>query len=251
MRRPRWPLARVLAHRCGGALAPENTLAGLEAAVALGCGGVEFDVMLSASGSPVLIHDESLERTTSGRGAVADTPDEVLRTLDAGAWFAPRFAGERIPLLDACAARCLALGLSVNLEIKPSAGCDEATGRVAARAAARLWAGVSVPPVLSSFSERALAVAAQEAPQLPRGLLVEAVPPDWRERCRRLGAVALHARSSALDRATVAAVREAGLWVATYTVNDPAHAAMLFEWGVDCVITDRPDLVREPDARSG
>lgn len=243
---PGWPLARVLAHRCGGALAPENTLAGLDAAAAHGCGGVEFDVMLSGDGSPVLIHDETLERTTSGRGRVADTRDEALRALDAGAWFAPRFAGEPVPFLDACAARCLALGLDVNLEIKPAAGCEEATGRIAAAHASRLWAAAPRPPLLSSFSERALHAAAAAAPQLPRGLLVEAVPDDWRARCERLGAVSLHVEVAHLEPATVAAVRAAGLWVATYTVNDAARAAMLFDWGVDCVITDRPDLVGPP-----
>jgi len=241
-----WPLARVLAHRCGGALAPENTLAGLAAAAACGCGGVEFDVMLSADGSPVLIHDETLERTTNGRGKVADTRDEALRRLDAGAWFDPRFAGEPVPFLDACARRCRALGLSVNLEIKPAAGHEEATARIAAAQASRLWAGAAHAPLLSSFSERALEIAAEVAPLLPRGLLVEAVPHDWLARCRRVGAVALHAEATRLDRASIAAVRAAGLWVATYTVNDAARAALLFEWGVDCVITDRPDLIRAP-----
>ncbi len=242
-----WPLARVLAHRCGGALAPENTLAGLDAAAACGCRGVEFDVMLSGDGSPVLIHDETLERTTSGRGRVADAGDEVLRGLDAGAWFAPRFAGEQIPFLDACAARCRALNLSVNLEIKPSTGYEAETGRVAAGHARRLWAG-ALPPLLSSFSEEALAAAAEAAPELPRALLVERVPHDWRERCARVGAVALHAEATSLDRGVVEAVRATGLWMASYTVNAIEYAEMLFEWGVDCVITDRPDRVRAPSS---
>lgn len=244
----RWPLARVLTHRCGGALAPENTLAGLEVAAALGCGGVEFDVMLSASGTPVLIHDETLERTTDGQGAVAATVDERLRALDAGSWYSPRFAGERIPFLDECAEHCQRLGLTVNLEIKPAAGHEALTGRVAALAAARLWSQAPVLPILSSFSEVALEAAAKVAPQLPRGLLVEAVPPDWQARCQRLGAVSLHARSGDFDRAAVVAARAAGLWFVTYTVNDPSLAAMLFDWGVDCVITDRPDVIHETGA---
>lgn len=67
---PGWQLPRVFAHRCGGALAPENTLAGLRMAAQLGCRAVEFDVMLSADASPWLIHDETLERTTGGSGRV-------------------------------------------------------------------------------------------------------------------------------------------------------------------------------------
>jgi glycerophosphoryl diester phosphodiesterase len=242
-----WPYPRVFAHRCGGTLAPENTLAGLHVAQRFGT-GVEFDVMLSGSGSPVLIHDETLARTTSGRGRVADTPDEVLRTLDAGSRFSPRFAGEPLPTLVDAAARCIALGLSVNLEIKPAAGQDVNTARVAARATARLWRDAMRPPLLSSFSEEALQVAAETCPALPRGLLVDAIPSDWRERCRHLGVVSLHCRAGKLDRARVHLIREAGLWVVVYTENDPERARTLFEWGVDCVITDRPDLIVSSDA---
>src|SRR6266568_1778923 len=85
MQRP-WPYPRVVAHRGGGALAPENTLAGIRKAAATGFGGVEFDVMLSADKVPLLIHDETLERTTDGRGAVSAAPYAKLAGLDAGAW---------------------------------------------------------------------------------------------------------------------------------------------------------------------
>jgi len=243
MSRSAWALPAVLAHRCGGKLAPENTLAGLALASTHACGGVEFDVMLSASGSPVLIHDETLERTTNGRGRVAETPDEILLALDAGSWFDRRFAGEPLPKLEAAATLCIALGLAVNLEIKPSQGADKGTAEVVARRARELWAGAPVPPLLSSFSEDALQVAATLAPELHRGLLVGAIPKDWLMRCRRLDAVALHVDHRHLDRTSIAAVRDAGLWVVTYTVNDPVRARRLFEWGVDCVITDRPDIV--------
>lgn len=247
-----WPLAPVLAHRCGGLLAPENTLAGLAAAAGAGCGGVEFDVMLSGSGSPVLIHDETLERTTDGHGRVARTRDENLRALDAGRWFDARFAGEWVPMLEEAAARCISLGLSVNLEIKPATGQDDETARVVVRRVGELWASAAVPPLLSSFSELALEVAAELAAHLPRGLLVGRIPPDWLQRCRRVGAAALHADARYLDQPTVIEVHEAGLWVATYTVNDPGRAQTLFDWGVDCVITDRPDVVRAslPQRRS-
>ena len=97
--------------------------------------------------------------------------------------------------------------------------------------------------MLSSFSETALQAAAQAAPELPRGLLVDAIPPDWRERCRHLGVVALHADARFVDRSVLDPVRESGLWIVVYTENDPERARALFDWGVDCVITDRPELV--------
>lgn len=243
-----WPWPRVLAHRCGGALAPENTLAGLNVAQALGCGGVEFDVMLSREGSAFVIHDETLDRTTDGHGHVSETPDESLNALDAGSWFDRRFAGERVPHFEHVARRCIALGLAANVEIKPALGWDAPTARVVASAAVDLWRGERSLPLLSSFSEIALAVAAEIAPHLPRGLLVEGIPIEWAARCRQLGVVALHAEAGQVSQALAKAVHAEGLWLVVYTENDPVRAKRLLEWGVDCVITDRPDIVRMASA---
>lgn len=241
-----WPLPAVLAHRCGGCLAPENTLAGLEAAAACACRGVEFDVMLSADGNPLLIHDETLERTTNGHGRVADTTDAVLFGLDAGRWFAPRFAGERLPTLDQALSRCAALRLAVNLEIKPAAGHEADTGAEVGRRLREDWANFPCGLVASSFSEIALRALAAQCPAVPRGLLVEAVPADWRARCEAVGAVALHPESGALDSATVRMLRAAGLHLATYTENDARRAADLLAWGVESVITDHPERFTAP-----
>ncbi|MFN3984418.1 MAG: glycerophosphodiester phosphodiesterase [Rhodocyclaceae bacterium] len=240
-----WPYPHVLAHRCGGTLAPENTLAGLDVAVRHGCGGVEFDVMLNGSGSAILIHDETLERTTNGRGPVAELDDARMRALDAGSWFGPAFAGERLPTFEEAAVACRRLGLAANVEIKPFPGMEARTGQVVADLTRRFWDGAALLPILSSFSEEALMAARDTAPELPRGLLVDEVPDDWLARCRRLGVSALHANTRHLDRKTVRAVCEAGLWLAVYTENDPARARELRAWGVDAVITDRPDMVAE------
>ncbi|CAL93630.1 glycerophosphodiester phosphodiesterase [Azoarcus olearius] len=241
-----WPLPRVLAHRCGGRLAPENTLAGLNAAAALGCRGVEFDVMLSADGIPVLIHDETLERTTDGSGPVAETTYGALACLDAGSRFCARFAGEPVPRLDAALARCAALGLAVNLELKPSTGCEAETGTVVGRALTANWATFAPHLVLSSFSERALVAAADAAPGFLRALLVERVPADWRDRCAALGAVALHVSCEGLDPGDVTAIRAAGLHIAIYTENSPARAAPWLALGVDTVVTDHPERFLAP-----
>lgn len=236
-----WPLGRVLAHRGGGRLAPENTLAALKVANRFGC-GVEFDVMLSADGTLFVIHDETLERTTNGTGQVAVTDDVRLQGLDAGSWFGAEFAGEPVPVAKAFVHECARLGLPMNIEIKPSVGTDRATGR----ALAELLDAVDkdLPPiVVSSFSEDALQAYRQQGGQHSVGLLVDKIPPDWRERCESLGAVALHADSRYLDSQIVQQARAAGLWLAVYTENDLQHATALWSWGVDCVITDRPDLL--------
>ena len=238
-----WPYPRLIAHRCGGSPAPENTLAGLRLAAHHGCRGVEFDVMLSAGGTPYLIHDEALERTTNGRGSVADTRDEVLDELDAGSRHSREFAGERIPRLTAAAELARALGLWCNIEIKPSAGTQTRTGHVVATLAAILWRDSDPPPLLSSFSVGALEAAREAAPDLPRGLLVEEVPADWRGRLQDLGCRSLHARADALGERRAREVTEAGYGLLCYTVNRPQDATRLFGWGVDALVTDRIDLL--------
>lgn len=227
------PLPRYFAHRCGGVLAPENTLLGLRRAAARGCSGVEFDVMLSADGTPFLIHDETLERTTDGHGRVAATADAALRRLDAG-------AGERLPTLAEAAAECARLGLLANVEIKPAAGFAARTGEVVGRFLAQSWPGL--PPLVSSFSLEALAAARRVAPQLTLGLLYERVPADWQASLRALDARTLHCAAATLDDAVLAAAAAADVPVLCYTVNDRAAAEALFARGVAAVFTDRIGL---------
>lgn len=234
---------RIIAHRCGGALAPENTLAGLRLAARLGCRGVEFDAMLAADGVPVVIHDETLERTTSGHGRVADMDSAGFVRLDAGCRHHPAFAGEPAPTLDEILRLCATLGLWANVEIKPSAGQEVATGRVVARLAAAAAGKI----LLSSFSAAALGAAAAEAAQLPRALLVEAIPGDWRERMAESGAFALHCSARATPAAALQTVREAGVPLACYTVNRRDEAERLFALGVGAIFTDRPDLWAAPE----
>lgn len=229
---------RIIAHRCGGALAPENTLAGLRVAARLGCRGVEFDAMLAADGVPVLIHDETLERTTSGRGRVADSDSAPLFRLDAGGCHHRAFAGEPLPSLDQALRLCAELGLWANVEIKPSIGQEVETGRIVARHAAEANCVV----LLSSFSEPALGGAAEAAPHQPRALLVDAIPADWRERVAAAGALALHASMRDLTADMLGAVRESGIPLACYTVNSRDDGERLLAGGVCAVFSDRPDL---------
>src|SRR5512146_2842498 len=139
-----WPYPRVIAHRGGGKLAPENTLAGLRKAKEFGFAGVEFDVMLAADATPILMHDETLERTTSGKGAIAATAYRDMLALDAGSWFSREHAGEKVPSFDAAARLCIELGLWADIEIKPAKGYEAETGKATALAARELWHGTPV-----------------------------------------------------------------------------------------------------------
>jgi glycerophosphoryl diester phosphodiesterase len=238
-----WPYPRIVAHRGGGKVAPENTLDGIDTAARLGLKMIEFDAKLSADNIVFLLHDDLVDRTSNGRGAAKALTYRDLAQLDAGTWFDPSFAGARMPTLVQVAERCASLGLAANVEIKPCEGRDVETGRLVAQESARLWADAVMAPLLSSFSFAALEAAAQAAPNLPRGMLYETVPVDWRAQAAALSCVSLHADHEALDEQLVGEIRDVGLRVLAYTVNDPARARELATWGVDAICTDRIDII--------
>jgi glycerophosphoryl diester phosphodiesterase len=241
--RPLWPYPRIIAHRGGGLLAPENTLAAIRMARNLGYGGVEFDVKLSADGVAVLMHDDTFERTTNGSGAVDEKTYQEISDLDAGSWFGNEFIGERVPSFAAACALCREAGVWANIEIKPSPGRERQTGEVVARMAKLLWSGARPAPLLSSFSALALEAAAVESPELPRALLVVEASPNWLAQVDRLQCVALHVSYPHVDASLVKAVHESGRGVLTYTVNDSEAALDLLGWGVDALVTDQLDRI--------
>ena len=239
----RWPYPRVVAHRGGGTLAPENTLGAIRYGASLGFRGVEFDVMLAGDSTPILIHDETFERTTSGRGSVTALAYAQIEAFDAGVWHSEGFRGERVPMFVAAANLCRALGVWANVEIKPAKGYEVQTGCAVGQLALDLWRGASPQPLLSSFSTEALAAAREVAPALRRGMLVGKVPPDWQVRMQKLDCVALHCNYRELSEPLAASIHAAGYAILCWTVNDTAEAAKLFGWGVDCIVTDRLDLI--------
>jgi glycerophosphoryl diester phosphodiesterase len=226
-----WPYPRIVAHRGGGALAPENTLGAIRLGAARGFRGVEFDVMLTADKAPVLIHDETTERTTGVAGEVARLSLAELKKLKAG-------GNEPIPTFEEAGVLCRSLGLWANVEIKPAAGHERETGEAVARLARELWDDATLKPLLSSFSLDALAAARAAVPELPRGYLVDALPPNWLEDAKRVRSVAVHCNHKKLSRAQADAVRAAGYGLLCWTVNEPGRARELLEWGVDCLVTD-------------
>lgn len=239
---------KMIAHRGGGTLAPENTLAAIRAGHAHGYRAVEFDVMLAKHDVPVLMHDDTLERTTSGHGALPDFTALQLAALDAGAWKDARFQGEPVPSFEAAAQLCIELGMFANVEIKPYAPGGEAvartTGRLAALVAQRFWGAMPGQALLSSFSGASLEAARAAAPDVPRAYLFDAVPGDWQARLEQMDCVALHCNGSTLTPAHAAAIKQAGYGLMCWSVNDAAEADRLCGWGVDAVCTDRLDLLR-------
>jgi len=231
----------VIGHRGAARHAPENTLAGLRAAAAMGVACVEFDVRLTKDGIPVLFHDDMVERTTDGQGRLGALALAHVRRLDAGAWFGPRFAGERVPTLAQAVEALVTLGLAANIELKPEEAQGAATARAALAVLHRAWPRGRPRPLVSSFDWSALATIAAEDPRWPLGLLIRnPSQPQWRAWAKRVRAAAIHCGARGLDRAGFDAVKAAGLPVAVYTVNDPRRARMLWNWGAAAVFTDDP-----------
>ncbi|HZQ75420.1 MAG TPA: glycerophosphodiester phosphodiesterase [Burkholderiales bacterium] len=225
-----WPYPRIVAHRGGGALAPENTLAALERGAALGFRGVEFDVMLAGDATAVLIHDETTTRTTGVEASVPHSDFSFLRKIG-------------IPSFDEAARLCRKLGLWANVEIKPAKGHEVATGAAVARLARELFAGAAPRPVLSSFSIAALEAARAADGEAALGFLVDDLPQDWKATAARLGCVSVHCNQKKIARADVAEIEDAGYGVLCWTVNEPARARELLSWGVDCLVTDALEAI--------
>ena len=237
-------LTRVVGHRGAALRAPENTLAGFREAARLGAGWVELDVMLTQDGVPVVIHDETLDRTTDRRGRVEATPWPELAAADAGSWFAAAYAGERVPRLEEALAAIADCGMGVNIEIKPCPGRERDTAAAAVATAKACWPEHLPPPLFSSFKRTALAAAQQAMPAAwPRGLLLDRLERDWLVGAKELGCQAINANWKRLTPAWAKEIKAAGLALVVWTCNLPAEARRLVAIGVDAVITDAPDLI--------
>lgn len=243
-----WPYPKIVAHRGGGVLAPENTIAAMRCGLTHGFYAVEFDVMLAKDGVPIVMHDPDFGRTVEGEGNVADFTAQELTARDAGAWFGVDFIGEPIPTFEQVTHFCIHHNIWMNIEIKPVPGFEDRTGWVVAQATKRMFEHApdrspGALPLLSSFSFEALQAAQLAAPDIPRAFLVDEVPPDWHERLLALGAISLNTNHKHLTPLLARAVKEAGFGLFCYTVNDAARAREILSWGVDGFCTDRIDLI--------
>ena len=151
----------MIGHRGAAGAAPENTLASIRKARELGATWIEFDVKLTKDGHAILFHDDCLERTTDGRGAVAATTLAEIRRLDAGGWFGPAFRGEPVPTLGQALALCVELHLGINVEIKPCAGREVETAQVTVATLLDVWPRDRPAPLVSSFSPACLVCGAR------------------------------------------------------------------------------------------
>jgi len=239
-----WPYPRIIAHRGGGSLAPENTLEAFLCGFNCGFSAVEFDVMLTKDLVPVVVHDEELGRTVAGKGLICQTSAQDLFSLDAGSWYAPGYAQARVPGLLQVLEFCTRHGIWMNIEIKPARGFEEITARIVAEVTRDFYQKTNFAlPLFSSFSMEALSVAQKTAGHIPRGALFDRVPADWLWQVQRLGAISLHTNERYLTPETASAIKQAGLGLCCYTVNDADRAREILAWGVDALFTDNLKLI--------
>jgi glycerophosphoryl diester phosphodiesterase len=240
---------RLIGHRGAKASAPENTLPAIEEAFRQGATWIEFDAKLTKDGVPILMHDETLDRTTSGTGNVAERTLAEIRSLDAGAWFGPPFKGTKVPTLEEAMATMARLGMGFNIEIKPCPGREAETARIACAEVERLWPKSAPVPVVSSFKRESLEAARDSFPHLPRGYLAEALTGDWLDEAEELACATIHPGWRNLTKDSVRAAKARNYPVLVWTVNEGPRARELLDWGVDAIITDAPAIVGAAIAR--
>jgi glycerophosphoryl diester phosphodiesterase len=227
----------VYAHRGARGHAPENTLLAFQLAFALGADGIECDVQRSADGALVVIHDDTLDRTTNGKGRVAAWDLAALRALDAG-------QGQRIPTLSEVLDLACDSGRQVNLEVKAATAVEAlATAETLKPALARLDEDQRCRVLVSSFELPAVGWLKRELPWLRVATLHGGRA--WRRRdllapALEMGAEAVHPSVRLASPELVARAHTHGLLINVYTANRIATLRRLLGWGVDGVFTDYP-----------
>lgn len=241
MSHPDLALPRLIAHRGLSAHAPENTLAAVQAAHAAGIRWVELDVQLLGDGTPVIWHDDRVQRCSDGRGRLADLDLAQARRLDVGSWFGDAFRGERMATLEEMLTQLATLDMGVNLELKVNRGRNPQALVEAALPALM----AALPPtryLVSSFNAAALehARALADPDVLPLGVLCETLGGDWPTRGAGVQAFSVHADWRRLKARQAREVVAAGYRLLCYTANDPSAFAPRWQWGVTAVISDDP-----------
>jgi len=236
-------LGRLIGHRGACAYAPENTIASFEKARDLGCHVIVFDVMLSVEGEAFVFHDETLKRTTNGYGEFGLATTDYLQTLDAGSWFSENFRAEKIPTLRDTLDWLVASNMQANIEIKPFPGTTAKTATAVLSHLNRFWPSDRPLPLLSSFDMDALTLCRSIVPEMPIGLLYHEWKTNWLKSARDLNPVSVHLNRRVISKARVQEIKQHGYKVCAYTVNRKNHANKLFNWGVDTIFSDYPDLL--------
>lgn len=235
---------RIFAHRGASSLAPENTIASFAKAAEVGARWFEFDVDIIGDGSLIVIHDDKLQRTTTGKGGYYNLSFSDIRKLDAGKWFSDTYRFERIPEVADVISFANSANMGMNLEIKPCCGGTELREKLIENLAVAVDSVANTDRfIVSSFDHEALARFHAMRPNINLGWLFdrENQPgPTWQQGAELLGCTAIHPDVNGLTPEEVKEMRDAGFDVNVWTVNDVDQAQELASWGVTGIFTDCP-----------
>ncbi len=232
----------IIAHRGANLLAPENTLEAFSLAYEMGVDWVECDVVLTADGIPVILHDRSLWRTARKRVRIDTLNYDVLKDYNVGRYFSKNYKHTLIPRLQELLELAVKYDRGVNIEIKP------AMPEYAIATAKQSWQVIApyidrIPILVSSFEEAALHWYRENAPKVKLGYLMSSWHTHWQETAKSLNAVSIHCHEKLLNPKHLSALKLSGYIVLAYTVNDVAHAQTLWAMGVDGFFSDDPKLL--------
>lgn len=229
----------VIAHRGASAKAPENTLSAFKMAMEDGAGGIELDVHMSRDGHLVVIHDESVNRTSNGHGLIRDKILEELKSLDFGSWFSHSFAGERIPTLEEVLELIVSWDGLLNVEIKNGPvfypGIEEKLALTLRKF------GRVRHSIVSSFNHYSLVEIRKQNPEIRTGILYMAGLYEPWEYARRVGACAIHPLFYNILPEIVRGCKENGIAINPFTVDPPEYIRKIALEGVDGIITNVTD----------
>lgn len=233
----------LIAHRGLSHLAPENTLAAFEAAAKLKLKWLEFDVMLTKDHHPIIIHDETLNRTTSGKGYVSETLWKQVQKFDAGAWFHKQFREERVPSLEEVLYCMKENNLHAVLEIKPTPGTDVMTTEKIIETIERHWKEGLKKIIFASFSLASLIRVRSLLPKQAIGIAFHTWDQDCLELAKALECFSIHLNYKLLTPKRMKQLKQSNCQILAYTVNNASLARKLKEMGVDGFFSDSPELL--------
>lgn len=232
----------IAGHRGAASLAPENTLSGFKKALYSGVKWIELDTQLSADNIPVIFHDETVNRCTNGQSKVADLTFEQLTALDAGSWFSEEFADEKIQSLAQTLVFFMANDLSMNLEIKIH---HDHQVQPLIDEVAKVLEAINFPHeklIISSFSVLALEYGRQVMPTVRLGYITDHDPLPMIIKLNALNLYSMHLDYKIVTQEMAKKVIQTELKLIIWTLNDLQQASKFRDWGVDMIITDKPDV---------
>lgn len=234
---------RVIAHRGASGYAPENTLAAFEKAADLRIEWIELDVALTKDNHPIIIHDDTLDRTTNGVGEVGCYTLAELKKLDAGSWFASGYHQEKLPTLTQLISFLEKTNMKANIELKSLPGREKALVHAVLNEMSTYLSQYNHRILFSSFSVPTLMLLREAAPNVSIGLLMERWLPDWQGMANQLNSVAIHVDKEIVTATHAKEVKAQGRQFLCYTVDEPSEANLLLNIGIDAIFTNVPDRV--------